>query len=838
MLLHRWESYETDALGTLLHGDAADVRLVFLTPEILRIRVSFSRQFPEHSYTLVTTAWPDAFDSLLQAERRRIAPLAVPPAIGPDGRMQFDFPGGRLCVAREPFACTLYGPDGAVRYRDLPTRAYEQDWLGRVSHYSVFDEAHMHFYGFGEKNGPLDKRGRRMRMNPKDALGSDPENGDPLYKHIPFYLQVDDRSGEAVGLFYHNSYDCVFDMGQEISGYWPRYRYWQADGGDIDLFLLLGPTPADVLRQYTLLTGRSAMPRRQALGFSMTTMYYCELERDCDREIEQVVDAFAANGLPLDNFWLGSGYSAGEEDRLRYVFHWNRDRFPDPPGFVARMARRGLEVVPNLKPGLLARHPDLPNLLEQPRALVREPDGETPAVGRWWGGPGRFFDFTAPAGREAWKKLLKARILEKGIRGIWNDNCEYDGIEDRSAVCEADGLGGTMAEYKPLQSNLMGLAACEASQEVYPHERPYIISRAGYAGIQRYAQVWDGDNLTDWRSLRYNIQTIVGMGLSGVPNTGEDIGGFAGGAPDAELLLRWVQCGVFQPRFCMNSANNDNTVTQPWMYPELLPLLRQAFGLRYKLLPYLYTQLYLAHQDGTPVLRPLFWEFPQDADCYRDDSATFLFGPALLVANVVEPGAAARTLYLPAGCTWYDCNDNLRAYAGGQTITVPVGPGSIPMFLRGSGVLYTSPDLRKLATDTVHNLDLLVAAETDCTAVYYEDDGHSDRFEHGDYARTDITVQAGERTTLRFVRSGQADSALQQMTVALVSKRKGAMAVLLEGRPLPRFLLPDLFAKAEAGWYYDLRDRTVRVRFAVPSSRDFTLTISCEPFDLIGMTQE
>lgn len=169
-----------------------------------------------------------------------------------------------------------------------------------------------HFYGFGEKTGHLDKKGRRLRMSPKDAIGHDPETGDPMYKHIPFYIRVNEHDLRPVGLFYHNSYDCVFDLGEELSGYWERYCYYQTDGGDIDLFLLAGETLPEILNEYTLLTGRSALPTKQSLGYCASTMYYAELEKNCDEEIYKVIDKHEKEGILIDNFWLASGYSSGE----------------------------------------------------------------------------------------------------------------------------------------------------------------------------------------------------------------------------------------------------------------------------------------------------------------------------------------------------------------------------------------------------------------------------------------------------------------------------------------------------------------------------------------------
>lgn len=836
MILRNISSYEKTEYGYLLHGDHADVKLVFLSDSIIRIRVSFERQFREASYALVTTAWEDELDTLFADERTRIDPLSVP-VKDQDGYLVFRTDKVILLLRKEDCCFSLFDKAGSKLCSDLPGRSYEKDQLGRVSHYICMDPVHDHFYGFGEKTGKLDKKGRRMRMNPKDSIGLDPEQGDPLYKHIPFYIYTNDCCQQAVGLFYNNSYDCVFDMGNEISGYWPRYAYYQADGGDIDLFLCYGPSAAQVVDEYTQLTGRPALPLKQSLGFSLTTMYYCELEKDCDKEIERVIEEFEAQDLPIDNFWMGSGYSSGEEDNLRYVFNWNRKRFPNPEDYIDAMKQHHVSVMPNLKPGLLEKNPSLPQF-EAAGGLVMDADGRQAYVGRWWGGPGRFVDFTGEAGRKTWKSLLKKQILEKGAIGIWNDNCEYDGVEDRTARCSAEGKGGTMAELKIIQSNMMAYTAKQASEETFPGERPYIVSRAGYAGIQRYAQVWDGDNRTGWDSLRYNIATVVGMGLSGVANTGEDIGGFAGPAPDAELFTRWIQSGIFMPRFCVNSANSDNTVTQPFMYPEMMPYIRKAMWKRYEMLPYLYSQMYKAYKDGSPVLRPLFAEFPEDPACYTDDSMTFLFGRSVLVANVIEQGAATRTLYLPKGCTWYDMNHHYQALEGGQTVTVDADLSEIPMFLRSDAVWYTSGDIRKIETDSVHRLDLVVSAQKDCSDIYYDDDGHTTGYLRGEYAEVKITVTAGERTRITFDKTGSFPLGLEYMTIKLLAKERGAVDVTLDDQKLSRFLIEHLWKESTAGWYYDLTDRTILIRFEVPKKNHFEICVNSEHFDLIGMTRD
>lgn len=833
MMLHKYISMDEIENGYLIHGDTADVKIIFMTDDVIRIRVSFDKEFNESSYALVTTAWEDELDEIFVRERTRIEALSIPYE-ETDKKIIFRTKNLKLVLRKKPFSFALYNAKGELIYKDLKERTFEIDQIGRLSHYSCIDSEKDHFFGFGEKTGHLDKKGRRLRMSPKDAIGHDPEFGEPLYKHIPFYIRINEEKRHALGLFYNNSYDSVFDMGNEISGYWDPYCYYQADGGDLDLFLIAGPLMTDVIDRYTWLTGRSALPTKQSLGYTASTMYYAELEKNCDEEIYKVIQKHFDEKIYIDNFWLASGYSSGEEDNLRYVFNWNNRRFPDPEGFFDKMNEMGINVIPNLKPGILKNHPYIDEF-EKNDAFIKTPDGSNDYIGRWWGGYGRFVDFTGEKGRNTWKELLKANILSKGTKTVWNDNCELDGVEDRNAQCDANGKKGTMAELKIIHSNMMAYVGKQAIAEMYPNERPYIINRAGFAGIQRYAQVWGGDNLTDWRTVKFNIATIIGMGLSGVSNMGCDIGGFAGPAPEGELLLRWVQSGIFQPRFCMNSANSDNTVTQPWMYEEHLEDIRAAYAQRYRMIPYLYSLMRESHENGTPAMRPLFLEFPDDINCYNDKNLTFMFGSSVLVANVVEKGAKIRTIYLPAGEKWFDMNDNMKEYEGGQTIELAVDLSSNPMFLRGAAIFTTTEDVHHIAKDVMRQLDILIGAERDSSFVFYDDDGHTEDFEKGVFSRTTISVKAGERKVISFNKEGSYQDTVEKLNLIIVSKEKGAYWVTVDGKQIPRFIVKDSWDEASEGWYYNLSDRTIMVKCDKPNKDQFEIIVSCEKFDLIGM---
>ncbi len=287
----------------------------------------------------------------------------------------------------------------------------------------------------------------------------------------------------------------------------------------------------------------------------------------------------------------------------------------------------------------------------------------------------------------------------------------------------------------------------------------------------------------------------------------------------------------------LNSANDDNTVTQPWMYEENLPLVREAFALRYRMLPYLYSLMHEASTDGMPVMRPLFLEFPEDRKTYTDKNLCFMFGPSVLVANVVDKGAETRTVYLPDGCRWYDMNDNFREYDGGQVIELPVTLGSIPMFLRGGAVFMTSDDVKHITADTMRQLDLVISADNDCSFTFYDDDGHTKDYKRGVYSRTIIGVTSGDRKTVSFRTEGSYKSTVERMTLKLISKEKGAYWVSVGGRKIARFIVRDNWEESNEGWYYNLSDRTICVKFDVPEG-DFDVVVSTEKFDLIGMTEE
>ena len=813
----------------LFHTNCADIKVCFVTDEIVRVRVAFDRKLDEESYVLSTTAWEDRLDSLFPEERTRLNP--VQPQVTETGEgYTFQTAAVRLEVTRSPLCFKLYDKDGDLLYSDLAGTPYTLDSNRRVTHYSSMAEDDC-FYGFGEKAGLLNKNKTFLRERATDAMGYDAEKMDTLYKHIPFYIHLSRATRKAVGLFYHNFYESVFNMGCEKSNYWSRYTYWQADGGDIDLFLLAGGSIAKVVDNYTLLTGRPALLPKRALGYQGSSMYYPELEKDSDDAVLDFIDTIKEEGFPIDGFHLSSGYTSYNNKRC--VFVWNTDRFKDPRAYFAAMNEKGAQNVPNVKPGVLLCHPWFDEFAKK-GVFVKDSQEDTYAVGKWWGGDGAFWDYTSPEGRKAWKEYLTANIIDVGTDSVWDDNCEYDSLLDKDSRCCFDGKGGTIGQLKPLMSTLMCKLGAEAVVEHNPKARPYIVCRSGSSGIQKYAQTWCGDNFTSWKTLRYNIPIITGMGLSGQPNEGADIGGFHGPAPEEELFVRWVQNGIFQARFSIHSASNDNTVTEPWMYRGSAGLIRDAILLRYRFTPYLYSAEYEAHQTGAPIMRPLVYEFQDDPKVY-DESFLFMFGRDILVANVLEPGARTWKVYLPAGSKWYDWNNHFTCYEGGQTIEIPVDMSSIPMFLReGAIVPMADNQLMSMANDHMTDLHLTVIPAGDRTYTLYDDDGVTNDFENGVCRKTSIHVSGTDVVKVDFAAEGSYTDFVERVMVEMVRKDRSPFWVALDGRKLEHFLNRRKFEAAAEGWYYSQTKKAVLIKYANPR-KDVTLTVSFEDFDLIGM---
>ena len=644
----------------------------------------------------------------------------------------------RVGIELDGFFCTWrMRIDGAWRRvaTDRPTQAYNFGWwAGGPRHYLVQREGERYF-GLGEKSGPLDRAGRRLRMSNTDALGYDAATSDPLYKHIPFYITRSDETGLAFGLFYDTYADAEFDFGAERSNYHGLFRSFAAEAGDLDYYVIAGPGVADVTRRFTWLTGRPALPPRWALGYSGSSMAYADAP-DAQARMGEFIENCRRHDILCDSFHLSSGYtSIGPR---RYVFHWNREKFPDPAGFAASFHEAGLRLIANIKPCLLALHP-LFDEAQRKGLLVTDADGE-PAWAQFWDGLGAYLDFTNPDAAAWWREHVTADLLDYGIDATWNDNNEFE-IVTEGARAFMFRHPTPAAEIKPLQTMLMLRVSRTAQVAHAPQRRPFLVTRSGGAGMQRYGQTWSGDNATSWETLRWNIRMGLGLALSGVSNAGHDIGGFSGPKPDAELFVRWAEAGVFMPRFSIHSWNDDGSSNEPWMHDQVTPLVRELIKLRYQLAPYLYELTWRHAQAFEPIVRPTFVEFPDDPGTYEDCDELML-GPSLLVASVVEPGAATRRVRPPAGADWADFWTGER-YAGGQTIELAAPLGQPPLLVRLGAAIPVNMAEQSFAVRGDHRAFVVFAPpEGAFEASCHEDDGETEAWREGAFGAWRLSVTA------------------------------------------------------------------------------------------------
>lgn len=655
---------------------------------------------------------------------------------------------------------------------DRVTQNYNFGWWdGKVYHYLKRDADEMYF-GLGERAGEANRLGKSYRMTNLDAMGYSARTSDPLYKHIPFYITWKKTDRVPLGIFYDTLADCSFDMGRELDNYHGHYRYFVADGGDLDYYVIGGERPADITRRFTWLTGRPAFMPKWSLGYSGSTMTYTDAPNAQER-MNEFLEKCAEHDIPCSSFHLSSGYTSIADKR--YVFHWNRDKFPDPAAFAQHYLDHGVRLCANIKPCLLRDHPRFAEA-EREGLFVKDADGK-PAMVQFWDEAGAYLDFTNPRTLDWWKARVKDALLGMGIAATWNDNNEFE-IWSDTAVAAGFGTPYRAKDAKPLHTLLMIQASRQAQRDHAPDTRPFLISRAGAAGMQRYVQTWSGDNYTSWETLKYNVRMGTGLALSGISNTGHDIGGFAGPAPDAELFLRWVQFGIFLPRFSIHSWNDDKTVNEPWMYPEITPAISALIKLRSRLVPYLYDLLWTYHRDFEPMIRPTFLEFPDDPRCFEENDE-MLLGPALLVAPVVEAGRRDRPVYLPAGTDWYDAWTGER-FAGGREVTLPApwdrppllarAGSAIPLNLAAAHFNHTA-DERGFAIFPPHGTG---AFQAGC----YEDDGESEGYRDGRYGRWTLAVDAGpDRLAIRIGREGACPPVASAVTLLLPPQERRALAL-------------------------------------------------------------
>ncbi|WP_030762831.1 glycoside hydrolase family 31 protein [Streptomyces griseus] len=612
------------------------------------------------------------------------APEADPRAV-----LEPDTDGGwRVVSERVTVAVSRHGaveirtPGGVMLRRDLPPRWWEPvgggpaRWAQRAE-----VPADARFFGLGGRAaGPRLRNGsyRLWNTDPKGRFG--PED-DPLYITMPVQFVVSDAGTHLA--FHDNTWDgrVTLAEGEEGAGSGhdrPGTSEVRMEGGPLRCWVVVG-TPARVLHNWAALTGAPALPPAWALGPQHARWGFGGAA-----EVRRVVAGYRERGLPLSAVHLDIDHYDGHR-----VFTVDRERFPDLPGLAAELREQGVRLVSIVDPAVAAEPGNV--LYVEGRAagaFVRDARGGE-VRGMVWPGECAFPDFTDPAVREWWGGLYEER-LRQGFSGVWHDMNEPvsfapfgDPTLPRSARHSLEGRGGDHREAHNAYGLLMARAGYEGLRRLRPEERPFLFTRAGWAGMQRYGGTWSGDVATGWPGLRASLALVLGLGLCGVPYSGPDVGGFDG-SPSPELFLRWYQLGAWLPLFRTHAALGAGR-REPWEFgPEVLEHARVALAERERLQPYFVTLSRLARMTGAPYVRPLWWGTPEDRALRECDDA-FLLGDALLVAPVLHRGADRRAVRLPRG-RWYDTATG-EAYEGPGQVLLDAPLGRVPVLARAGAVL-------------------------------------------------------------------------------------------------------------------------------------------------------
>jgi alpha-glucosidase len=678
------------------------VALTVLAPEIVRVRFApGSALGRDHSYAVVKSDFGDPAASFEVGGAQSVVRTSAL----------------RVTIRHDPFRISFASAGGESLDEDDPLRGTA--FAGKETRVWKRLRDDEHVYGFGEKTGRLDKRGRNLGgygyvMWNTDAYAYG-DDTDPIYVSVPFFIVM--RGGRAHGFFLDNTFRSTFDVGRQDQD----LLAFGAPGGEMDYYFIDGPTPKQVVSRYTELTGRMPLPPRWALGYHQSRYSYYPEDK-----VRFIAENFRQRRIPADVIWLDVHYLEGFNP-----FTWNRERFPDPPRLMKDLRAQGFRVVPIVDPhpkkqkgwwvydtGISGNH------------FVKNPDGSVYEAPVWPSnaekdpGPSVFPDFTRPATREWWGGLLK-HYTDAGVAGIWNDMNEPAVFVEPTHTMALDvrhdneGQPTDEREIHNVYGMLNSRATFEGLLRLRPDERPFILTRATYAGGQRYAAVWSGDNVSSWAHLRMSIPMFANLGLSGFPFVGADIGGFAE-VPTAELYTRWLQLGVFYP-FMRSHTVFGTPDQEPWSYGSFHEALnRRAIEMRYELLPQIYNVMEEASRTGVPAFRPLLLDYPDDPATWdRDDE--FLFGSDLLVAPVLREDAADREVYLPAG-DWYDYHRGWR-FEGRRTHLVPVTMEAIPVFVRGGAFIFRQPVVQHTGEMAGQPLRVAVFPAARSEASLYEDAG-------------------------------------------------------------------------------------------------------------------
>lgn len=707
----------------------AQVKLSILSPKLIRVRLAPSGEFlPRRSWAVTRDDehWEKAPFEVEQTDSIEIKTEQI-----------------RVKIQRHPCRITCFDASGQPFAQDAEMG---MGWrLGQVAAWKRI-ETEEHFYGFGERTGLLDKRSEIKTNWTVDALDYNSIDNE-MYQAIPFFTAL--RPGLAYGIFLNVTHWSEFDLGVNKPGVWQM----QAHSPELDYYIVYGPTPAEILATYTQLTGRSPLPPKWALGY-----HQCRWSYESEDIVRKIAQEFRDRQIPCDVIHLDIDYMQGYR-----VFTWSPQRFPDPAKLIGELKQDGFKTVTIVDPGV-KYEPDGSYAVYheglEKDYFVRDTEGSL-VYGYVWPDKSVFPDFLRPEVRDWWGNLQKA-LTDAGVAGIWNDMNEPT-LDDRPFGDYGNKIafpldapqgplseGGTHGETHNLYGLMMAQAAAQGLEELRPNQRSFVLTRSGFAGVQRWSSVWMGDNQSLWEHLEMSLPMLANMSLSGVAFIGADIGGFAGNAT-AEMFARWMQVGMLYPLMRGHSALKS-AQHEPWVFGDRTErICREYIELRYQLLPYLYTLFWQATNTGSAILRPLLYDYPNDPKTYHLHDQVLL-GASLMAAPVTRPGVEYRAVYLPQGA-WYDWWSGDR-YEGETHILAHAPLERMPLYVKAGAIIPMQPVMQYVDERPIDTLRLRIWTGTG-EFTLYEDDGESFEYRSGAWATTTYRVREAEQETIVEVEARQ-----------------------------------------------------------------------------------
>ncbi|EOU1464079.1 DUF4968 domain-containing protein [Clostridium perfringens] len=584
------------------------------------------------------------------------------------------------------------------------------------------------YYGLGEKGGDLNKKGCYTENFNTD----DPETDDDsitYYKTIPFYVALKEES--TYGIFFDNSFRSYFDMGKEIGD----RIFFGAIGGQIQYYFIPGENIKEVVKNYTALTGRMEMPPLWSLGYQQCRFSYFSQE-----EVRELVKTFEEKDIPLDVVYLDIDYMDGFR-----VMTFKTPNFDDAAGLISDLKEKGIRTITIIDPGVkVDEEYDVFKRGKEGNHFTKKLDGEM-FIGAVWPGDSAFPDFSNKDCREWWKSELKKFISEHGMDGIWNDMnepCVFN--NDHKTMLETclHNSDNGVIEHKEFHNRYgfeMSRCSKEAQEELHPNERGFSMTRATYAGGQRYSSVWTGDNMSLWSQMRMSISMNANLGISGFSFVGNDVSGF-GLDSSEELFIRWMEMGPFIPIF-RNHSNMYTRRQEPWAFgPRAEKIAKKSIELRYELLPYIYDLYYISHKEGLPIFRPMIMEYEKDMNLLNMREQ-FMLGENMLVAPVLYEGERSKTVYLPKG-SWFNYF-TMEKLQGGKWYKLPCELDEILVFVKEGSIIPTYNKKFRNVKERPKNILLKVFGEN-AKGFHYNDDGHTMEYLEGKYTYMGIEFVDGK----------------------------------------------------------------------------------------------